>query len=138
MIRFGSSRRKSARPAHGRPRPLGAWFGILALLVQLLVSALPMPSDAATTAFDHDLTRICSTHHPGGLPDRAPQPLHGHEHCVVCAAAQLGTSTLPPPAVIFIGRTRAAVTTTAGFGIDRLIAATPSRSHQPRGPPATF
>lgn len=138
MTIFGGPRSRTGLPAHSRPRRFGAWFAILALLVQLLVSALPMPSSAATVGLDHDLTRICSTHHPAGLPDRAPQPLHGHGQCVVCAAAQLGATTLPPPAGVFIGRTEVAVIAVALSDFDGLVPSTPSRSHQPRGPPATF
>ena len=108
MTRLKGARSRPARPAHCRPRPLGAWLGIVALLFQLVVSALPMPA-AAATGPDRDLTRLCSSHHIDGLPDQSPQsPLH-HSHCPVCAAAHLGATTLPPPIGVFIGCDRVAM-----------------------------
>jgi Protein of unknown function (DUF2946) len=126
------------KPTHRRLGRLGAWFGIIALLVQLLVSALPMPASAAMWGPGHDLNRICSTHHADKLPDRSPQAPHGHAQCPICVAAHLGTTTLPPPPRAFIGRVRTAAIQIAISSFDGVIASGISYSHQPRGPPNTF
>jgi Protein of unknown function (DUF2946) len=115
---------------------MGAWLGILALLVQLVVSALPMPAEAST-GIDHDLSRICSTHQGEAKPDRAPQSPHQHTHCPVCAAAYAGTNTLPPPVGVFIGHDPVGFVAARIDDFSRLIASGGASSHQPRGPPTT-
>lgn len=138
MTRRGLLSEGLARPEHGPARALGAWFGILALFVQLLVSVLPMPSAAATIGPDPTLTRICSTHHVDRLPGHAPQSPHGHAQCLVCVAVHLTADILPPPANVFIGRTRPVFRAALSGSFDGLIPSSHHHKQQPRGPPVTF
>jgi hypothetical protein len=87
------------RHASGRGgQRLGAVLALLALLCQMVVSALPMPAMAGT-ALAPDGSPICQFD-ASGKPV-APNPADGSGHhlpsCPVCQAAQLLGSLLPPP-----------------------------------------
>lgn len=119
----------------GVSRSLGVWFGVLALLVQLVVASLPLPSAAATLA-GGDLVRICTTHHATPADKPLPQIPHHHGQCPLCAAVGLGDSLLPPPVGHFIAITRHDI----ALPVSWPDVPPPHGDHytpqQPRGPPA--
>ena len=104
------------RHASGRGRQcFGAALALLALLCQMVVSALPMPAMAMAS----DGPSICQ-YDASGKPV-APKPGDGSGHqlpsCPVCQAAQLLGSLLPP------GTQSAPVVLPAGSREPRLVAA---------------
>lgn len=137
-------RRDRPRPSRclrsdpGPLRSLGAWFGVLALLVQLIVAVLPIPSYAASPGAGGDLTRICSTHHAAPAGNESPQTPHRQGQCPLCTAVNLGANLLPPPPGNLIGAVRS-----NSVALRFLRFAGPAETahytpQQPRGPPATL
>ncbi len=138
MRRDDSRSRSRLRPTLGVARSLGAWFGILALLVQLVVAVLPIPSYAASRGVVDDLVHICTTHHATPAGQESPQTPHRHSQCPLCVAVNLGASLLPPASGNIIDAVQCRP---IGLPLVRVVgplAAARYTPQQPRGPPPVF